>query len=297
MNKYSIRRDLFAAAALTGLLANSSETSSAAPINDALYFADCMIRALDEPDAPDPNARATRPDLDEAELLRVLAINLGYQTTRGMTPCPIGDGATAEEVRVKSERWRDFIRRNENIEDEEAPTYPQPAGARVTSCKSCNAPIFFIKTDAGKIMPVNLGDKTSHFGTCPDADKHRKPRGSAPQPDAEPQPEAEPLELWDGDNESPSAAMAAKKARNVESEAGYAAATPVDPAKARLARMWVVASNAGLSAKPEAREARMEATNKMLLTYGRAKIRSWKDANDDNVNLIVREIEGGILKW
>lgn len=60
------------------------------------------------------------------------------------------------------------------------------------NCKSCNKEIFYLKTRAGKIMPVdaetvpknNSGEisttifdpktMTSHFATCPQADKHRR---------------------------------------------------------------------------------------------------------------------------
>jgi len=40
-------------------------------------------------------------------------------------------------------------------------------------CRSCGAPIEWVKTDAGKWMPVDP-DGTSHFATCPDAEKWRK---------------------------------------------------------------------------------------------------------------------------
>lgn len=57
-------------------------------------------------------------------------------------------------------------------------------------CSSCNAPIVWFKTPAGKNMPVDaattkptdaahqldLTRHRSHFATCPFADKHRKPR-------------------------------------------------------------------------------------------------------------------------
>ena len=59
-----------------------------------------------------------------------------------------------------------------------------------SECRSCGAPVIWVKTKAGKNMPVdyatfNPGDRPvydadkghiSHFATCPDADKHRKPR-------------------------------------------------------------------------------------------------------------------------
>lgn len=57
-------------------------------------------------------------------------------------------------------------------------------------CKSCGAEIYWIKTKAGKDMPVDADSvdpttqgkptifdptvMTSHFVTCPNADQHRK---------------------------------------------------------------------------------------------------------------------------
>lgn len=56
-------------------------------------------------------------------------------------------------------------------------------------CRSCEAPIVWVQTQNGKNMPVDAhtydnGDglifnsekHTSHFATCPNADKHRKKR-------------------------------------------------------------------------------------------------------------------------
>ena len=60
--------------------------------------------------------------------------------------------------------------------------------ARIRRCRSCNAPIIWFKTAEGRNMPVDAdtveaGDTEmdltrhkSHFATCPNADKHRKPR-------------------------------------------------------------------------------------------------------------------------
>lgn len=57
-----------------------------------------------------------------------------------------------------------------------------PQGMPKSSCKSCNADIYWIKTANGKNMPVNP-DGSSHFSTCPNADAHRKPRENpAPEP-------------------------------------------------------------------------------------------------------------------
>lgn len=60
--------------------------------------------------------------------------------------------------------------------------------SRVVPCASCKQPIIWLKTPAGKNIPVNaasvLPDDTAfvwarhetHFATCPDRDKWRKPR-------------------------------------------------------------------------------------------------------------------------
>lgn len=59
-----------------------------------------------------------------------------------------------------------------------------------TRCGSCNSLIVWFKTAAGKRMPVNaettkptdaehqldLKRHISHFATCPQADRHRRPR-------------------------------------------------------------------------------------------------------------------------
>lgn len=59
---------------------------------------------------------------------------------------------------------------------------------RITRCRSCRARIIWLKTSAGKNMPVDADtvepedqefDSTrhqSHFATCPNADHHRKKR-------------------------------------------------------------------------------------------------------------------------
>lgn len=59
---------------------------------------------------------------------------------------------------------------------------------RITRCSSCRARIIWFKTAAGKNMPVDadsveaadqvleLPRHQSHFATCPDRDKHRRPR-------------------------------------------------------------------------------------------------------------------------
>lgn len=53
----------------------------------------------------------------------------------------------------------------------------QHHGEPVTHCKSCNAKIFWIKTESGRNMPVNVDTLTSHFSTCPQAEKWRKGKG------------------------------------------------------------------------------------------------------------------------
>jgi hypothetical protein len=57
---------------------------------------------------------------------------------------------------------------------------------RTRSCRSCSAPIVWLRTVAGKAMPVDsatvkdvdqLFDSSkhrSHFATCPNAKKHRR---------------------------------------------------------------------------------------------------------------------------
>lgn len=52
-------------------------------------------------------------------------------------------------------------------------TFEIPVGTPASACRSCHARIFWIRTTAGKSMPVDT-DGTSHFATCPNAAKHRK---------------------------------------------------------------------------------------------------------------------------
>lgn len=59
---------------------------------------------------------------------------------------------------------------------------------RLYKCRSCRAPIIWFKTKAGGDMPVDaatvrIGDTEldlkrhiSHFASCPNAAKHRRPR-------------------------------------------------------------------------------------------------------------------------
>lgn len=62
----------------------------------------------------------------------------------------------------------------------------------MSNCRSCDAKIVWLKTARGRSMPVDWDEDaqsdaeagrafdskehTSHFETCPDADKHRKKR-------------------------------------------------------------------------------------------------------------------------
>lgn len=55
-------------------------------------------------------------------------------------------------------------------------------------CRSCQRPIVWLRTATGKSMPADASSvgpddglfdpkkHISHFATCPNADKHRKPR-------------------------------------------------------------------------------------------------------------------------
>jgi hypothetical protein len=47
--------------------------------------------------------------------------------------------------------------------------YAIPPSAPQKPCRSCNAPIVFVKTEAGRSMPVNPDTGLSHFTTCPNA--------------------------------------------------------------------------------------------------------------------------------
>lgn len=61
---------------------------------------------------------------------------------------------------------------------------------RITRCTSCHAKVIWFKTAAGNKMPVDadtveptdnveeldLARHQSHFASCPNASKHRKPR-------------------------------------------------------------------------------------------------------------------------
>jgi hypothetical protein len=61
--------------------------------------------------------------------------------------------------------------------------------SEVLKCRSCSALIVWLRTRKGVLMPVDakgvdpadeVYDRekhTSHFASCPDARKHRRPRG------------------------------------------------------------------------------------------------------------------------
>lgn len=46
-------------------------------------------------------------------------------------------------------------------------------GAEAGTCSRCNAPIWWVRTKAGKKAPYNLGG-LNHFADCPDAQKFRR---------------------------------------------------------------------------------------------------------------------------
>lgn len=50
-----------------------------------------------------------------------------------------------------------------------------PKGTGASKCRGCEEFIYWVKTRAGKNMPVNA-DGTSHFATCKKADQFRKDR-------------------------------------------------------------------------------------------------------------------------
>lgn len=47
--------------------------------------------------------------------------------------------------------------------------------APTASCRACKAPIYWVRTDKGKNMPINT-DGTPHWATCPEANKFRMPK-------------------------------------------------------------------------------------------------------------------------
>lgn len=61
-------------------------------------------------------------------------------------------------------------------------------GTAVAACRSCKAAIYWVRTEAQKLMPVDCDEKhggyaptreadgvgVSHFATCPNAAQHRR---------------------------------------------------------------------------------------------------------------------------
>jgi hypothetical protein len=71
----------------------------------------------------------------------------------------------------------------------EGPWFDVPAGVRESECRTCTAGIYWIRTAAGRPMPIDCyvqggsaptptenGKGVAHFATCPTADQHRRPR-------------------------------------------------------------------------------------------------------------------------
>ena len=63
--------------------------------------------------------------------------------------------------------------------------YPIPPGAAVVRCRSCGARIVWVRTEAGKAMPLSLATvetrdgvryALTHFADCPDAKDWSKQR-------------------------------------------------------------------------------------------------------------------------
>ena len=57
---------------------------------------------------------------------------------------------------------------------------------KVDHCRSCGAPIHWTTTPGGRLMPMDVDPATgevgaTHFATCPQRDKWRKPRTGARQ--------------------------------------------------------------------------------------------------------------------
>ncbi len=50
-----------------------------------------------------------------------------------------------------------------------------PAGTPASVCRGCGAAIFWINTGKGRAMPADA-DGTSHFATCPQANKFGRER-------------------------------------------------------------------------------------------------------------------------
>jgi hypothetical protein len=49
-------------------------------------------------------------------------------------------------------------------------TQPAP----ILPCRSCGAPIYFVRTERGKLMPMDAETGETHFATCPQAKQWSK---------------------------------------------------------------------------------------------------------------------------
>lgn len=45
----------------------------------------------------------------------------------------------------------------------------------MSHCKACGAEIDWVRTEKGKLTPVNVKDGTTHWATCPKAGLFKKP--------------------------------------------------------------------------------------------------------------------------
>lgn len=51
----------------------------------------------------------------------------------------------------------------------------------VRPCLACQAPIAFVRTVKGTILPLELMTGTNHFGSCPHPERFRRPRSRHPE--------------------------------------------------------------------------------------------------------------------
>jgi len=54
-------------------------------------------------------------------------------------------------------------------------TFDIPEDAQPSKCRGCGETVYWIITRNGKRMPVDP-DGTSHFATCPSAERYRRPK-------------------------------------------------------------------------------------------------------------------------